>query len=65
MSFEQALEALSRDESFRATVYAMNSLLIRKGVYTQREFEALFIEWSQKEMRRKANPAPTQVSASA
>jgi len=36
-SFEEALAAASRDEGFKATVYAVNALLIRKGVYTQEE----------------------------
>jgi hypothetical protein len=31
MSFEEALERISRDESFKATVYAMNTLLIPQG----------------------------------
>jgi hypothetical protein len=55
MSFDQAIETLSRDERFKATVYAMNSLLIQKSVYTQQEFEKLFVEWAQKEMRKKAD----------
>ena len=55
MSFEQALETVSRDERFKATVYAMNTLLIQKGVYTQQEFESLFVEWVKKEVRRKTS----------
>jgi hypothetical protein len=39
-----------------ATVYAMNTLLIHKGVYTQKEFEVLFLEWMKKENRKKAAP---------
>jgi hypothetical protein len=54
MSFEEALAEASRDEGFRATVYAMNTLLIHKGIYTQEEFQALFVEWVEKEQRRKA-----------
>jgi hypothetical protein len=54
MSFEEALAAASRDEGFKATVYAMNSLLIHKGIYTQEEFRTLFIEWVEKEQKRKA-----------
>ena len=49
MSFEEALESLSRDERFKATAYAMNSLLIRKGVDTPQEFERLFAEWATKQ----------------
>ena len=54
MSFEEALALASRDEDFKATVYAMNTLLIHKGIYTQEEFQALFVEWVEKEQRRKA-----------
>jgi len=68
MSFEEALALASRDESFKATVYAMNTLLIAKGVYTQKEFQNLFVEWVKKEQKRKAPDekrpqAPTVYSA--
>ena len=53
MSFEEALERVSRDDSFRATVYAMNTLLIHKGIYTQQEFRTLFVEWVEKENQKK------------
>ena len=53
MSFEEALALASRDEGFKATVYAMNTLLIHKGIYTQDEFQSLFVEWVEKEQRRK------------
>jgi hypothetical protein len=62
MSFEEALALASRDEGFKATVYAMNTLLIHKGVYTKEEFGKLFVEWVEKEQRRKmrsAEPATT------
>ena len=49
MSYEQALDRLSRDDRFKATVYAMNTLLIHKGIYTQKEFEQLFVEWASKQ----------------
>jgi hypothetical protein len=54
MSFEEALQSASRDERFMATIYAMNSLLIDKGVYSAEEFEQIFIEWVAKELRKKA-----------
>ena len=63
MSFEEALALASRDEGFRATVYAMNTLLIHKGIYTQEEFQALFVEWVEKEQRRKA-PEPRHAEVS-
>jgi hypothetical protein len=56
MLFEEALALASRDEGFKATVYAVNTLLIHKGIYTQEEFQALFVEWVEKEQRRKAPP---------
>jgi uncharacterized protein YprB with RNaseH-like and TPR domain len=55
MSFEEALQASTRDEGFKATIYAMNSLLIQKGIYTQEEFQQLFIEWVEKEQRKRAS----------
>lgn len=44
MSIEEALRTLGKEEAFRATVYAMNTLLIQKGVYSAEEFERLFCE---------------------
>ncbi len=54
MSFDEALKIASRDERFMATVYAMNSLLIDKGIYSSEEFEAVFVEWITKEQSKKA-----------
>jgi len=51
MSYEKALSLLTRDDRFKATVYAMNSLLIHKGIYTQEEFQQLFIEWASKQLK--------------
>lgn len=44
MSYEEAIKVLPEDEAFRATVYAMNTLLIQKGVYGAREFEYFFCQ---------------------
>jgi len=57
MSYEEALDLVSRDEKFKATVYAMNTLLIHKGIYTPDEFEKLFVEWVTKELRKAENSA--------
>jgi hypothetical protein len=63
MSFEEALSLSSRDEAFKATIYAMNTLLIDKGIYTREEFEALFVEWVHKEQRRsRQSGEPARVS---
>lgn len=63
MSFEEALESLSRDERFKATVYAMNSLLIEKGIYTQQEFAHLFAEWAGKRRRVRSSVEVTHGKA--
>jgi len=60
MSFEEALSLASRDEAFKATIYAMNTLLIGKGIYTREEFETLFVEWVGKEQRRTRAAEPTR-----
>ena len=48
INFTTAMEQLSRDDRFRATVYAMNTLLQHKRVYSGEEFEEMFVEWAQK-----------------
>ena len=68
MSFEEAVERATDNEGFKATVYAMNSLLLLKGVYTREEFQQLFVEWIEKEERIKtrensAIPQPTPTHA--
>ena len=64
MSYEEASKLASRDESFMATVYAMNTLLIQKGFYTQEEFRALFTQWVEKEEMKKATQRESTVRAS-
>lgn len=54
MSYDEALQLASREEAFKATVYAMNTLLIHRGIYTQDEFQQLFVEWVKKEESKKA-----------
>jgi hypothetical protein len=48
IGFDEAMEKLSREERFRATVYAMNTLLVQKGVYSPEEFEFQFRQFAQK-----------------
>ncbi len=50
-SFKEAIAVASRDEGFKATAYAMNTLLIHKGIYTYDEVQAPFVEWAQKEQK--------------
>jgi hypothetical protein len=48
ISYEEAVERLSREERFRATVYSMNTLLVQKGIYSPEEFEFQFRQFAQK-----------------
>jgi hypothetical protein len=48
ISFEAAMEKLSSDERFRATVYSMNTLLVQKGIYSPEEFEFQFRQFAEK-----------------
>jgi hypothetical protein len=54
MTFKEAMGLASRDDAFKATVYAMNTLLIHRGIYTQEEFQQLFVEWVKKEESKKS-----------
>lgn len=51
VSFEEAMTKLSRDDRFRATVYAMNTLLVQKGIYSPEEFELHFRQFAQKQLK--------------
>lgn len=53
MSFDQAIRLLSRDDRFRATISAMNTLLVQKGVYSQQEFEAYFCQWADASQKKR------------
>jgi hypothetical protein len=63
MSFQEALEVLTRDDRFKATVYAMNTLLIHKGIYGREEFERMFTEWAEKERASRIATDSAGVSA--
>jgi len=51
IGFEDAMNRLSREDRFRATVYAMNTLLVQKGIYSPEEFEYQFRQFAQKALR--------------
>ena len=51
ISFEEAMKRLSRDERFHATIYAMNTLLVQKGIYSPEEFEFQFRQFAQRHLR--------------
>lgn len=45
------MKKLSREDRFHATVYAMNTLLVQKGLYSPEEFEFQFRQFAQKQIR--------------
>ena len=51
--YEEAMNRLSRDERFRATVYAMNTLLVQKGIYSPEEFELQFRQFADKSLEAR------------
>ena len=53
VSYDEALEVLSRDDRFKATIYAMNTDTTNNEIYTQQEFQQLFVEWASKEESKK------------
>jgi hypothetical protein len=53
IDYDEALEQLTEEQRLRATVYAMNTLLIAKGVYTAAEFRFQFRQSAQKQLRKK------------
>ena len=50
IGFDEAMERLSREQRFRATVYAMNTLLVQKGIYSPEEFEYQFRQFARKNL---------------
>jgi hypothetical protein len=65
VSYEETLDVLSRDDRFRAALYAMNTLLIDKGVYTQEEFQQLVVEWAAKRPSNRSQELSHVTEASA
>jgi hypothetical protein len=53
IDYEDALAQLTEEDRLRATVYAMNTLLLAKGIYTAREFRFQFRQSAQKQLRKK------------
>ena len=53
IDYDDALAQLTEEERLQATVYAMNTLLIAKGVYSAEEFRFQFRQSAQKQLRKK------------
>lgn len=52
MTFDESVKRLTREERFMATVSAMSTLLIEKGVFAQEEFERYFLQWAEAEIKK-------------
>jgi hypothetical protein len=63
ITLQEAMQMLSREERFMATVAAMNSLLIQKGVYTAEEFNSLFCAWALAQLERPKESRPGTVAS--
>jgi hypothetical protein len=48
-----SLAQLTEQQRLRATVHAMNTLLLAKGIYTEQEFRFQFRQSAQKQLRKK------------
>jgi hypothetical protein len=53
IDYDDALDQLTEEQRLRATVYAMNTLLIAKGVYSADEFRFQFRQSAQKQLQKK------------
>ena len=53
INYDDALSQLTEEQRLRATVYAMNTLLIAKGIYTAEEFRFQFRQSAQKQLHKK------------
>lgn len=53
IGYEESLEMMTEEQKFRATVYAMNTLLIAKGLYSPEEFRFQFRQSAQKQLKRR------------
>jgi hypothetical protein len=60
ITYEEANGIANRRERFMATIYAINTLLLYKRIYSQEEFRDSFVEWVEKEVRcrKKRNSHP-------
>ena len=53
IGYKEAVDQLTPEQAFRATVYAINTLLIQKGLYSEEEFRFQFRQSAQKQLKRK------------
>ena len=61
MSLEEKIQCIPEDERLAAAVYALNTLLISRGIITREELEEGFDSWlHRKELLREKATAPSQ-----
>ena len=61
MSLEEKVQNIPEDERLAAAVYALNTLLISRGIITKEELEEGLDSWlHRKELLREKATAPSQ-----
>jgi len=53
IDYGEAIGRLSENERFKATIYAINTLLIQKGYYSPEEFRFQFQQSAEKQLRKR------------
>lgn len=61
MNLEEKIQSIPEDDRLAAAVYALNTVLISRGIVTREELEDAFDSWLQrKELLREKATAPSQ-----
>jgi len=61
MSLEEKIQCIPEDERLTAAVYALNTVLMSRGIITREELEEGFDSWlHRKELLREKATAPSQ-----
>lgn len=61
MSLEDKIQSIPEDERLAAAVYALNTLLLSRGIITREDLDEAFDSWlHRKELLREKATAPSQ-----
>ncbi len=61
MNLEEKIQSIPEDDRLAAAVYALNTVLISRGIITPEELEGAFDSWlHRKELLREKATAPSQ-----
>jgi hypothetical protein len=53
MTMDEAMQVLSREERFMATIYALRTVLVEKEIVSPEELDYHFRQWAQKHARSR------------